>query len=137
MQAQVGSGEDAGGGEDARVLDMEFRFADRDRQMTLPQQTGPVPEGGNTAAVQDSGGGLLAGAVPPEIDEVPAKTYPVLVGDGIPTASLGLRYNESGAHSSTYVALPGIGSPKQVQEIRQYVESRTFPEPYDVRRITT
>ncbi|MFE3199181.1 hypothetical protein [Embleya sp. NPDC059237] len=119
MQAQVGSGEDAGGGEDARVLDMEFRFADRDRRMTLPQQTGPVPAGGGTAAVQDSGGGLLAGAVPPEIDEVPAKTYPVLVGDGIPTA------------------LPGIGSPKQVREIRQKVESRTFPEPYDVRRITT
>jgi tetratricopeptide (TPR) repeat protein len=53
------------------------------------------------------------------------------------TASLGLRYNESGAYSTAYVELPGIGSPQQVREIGRYVESRIFPERYDVRRFVT
>ncbi|MGW4030990.1 tetratricopeptide repeat protein [Streptomyces sp. NPDC004838] len=53
------------------------------------------------------------------------------------TASLGLRYNESGAYSTAYVELPGIGSPEQVREIGRYVESRIFPERYDVRRFVT
>ncbi|MFI1177624.1 hypothetical protein [Streptomyces melanogenes] len=53
------------------------------------------------------------------------------------TASLGLRYNESGAYSTAYVELPGIGTPQQVRELGRYVESRIFPERYDVRRFVT
>ncbi|QJS99043.1 tetratricopeptide repeat protein [Streptomyces asoensis] len=53
------------------------------------------------------------------------------------TASLGLRYNEAGAYSTAYVELPGIGTPNQVKEIGRYVESRIFPERYDVRKFVT
>ncbi|MFF0448899.1 tetratricopeptide repeat protein [Streptomyces sp. NPDC004609] len=49
------------------------------------------------------------------------------------TASLTLRYNEAGASSTRTVELTGIGTPKQVQEIGRYVESRTFPERHVVR----
>ncbi|QJS99045.1 tetratricopeptide repeat protein [Streptomyces asoensis] len=53
------------------------------------------------------------------------------------TASLGLRYNEAGAYSTAYVEVPGIGTPNRVMEIVRYVESRAFPERYDVRKIMT
>lgn len=53
------------------------------------------------------------------------------------TASLGLRYNEAGAYSTAYVEVPGIGTPNQVMEIVRYVESRAFPERYDVRKMMT
>jgi tetratricopeptide (TPR) repeat protein len=53
------------------------------------------------------------------------------------TASLGLRYNEAGAYSTAYAELPGIGTPNQVKEIGRYVESRIFPERYDVRKFVT
>nr|MDT0515705.1 tetratricopeptide repeat protein [Streptomyces sp. DSM 41633] len=53
------------------------------------------------------------------------------------TASLGLRYNESGAYSTAYVELPGIGTPQQVKNLGRYVESRIFPERRDVRGIMT
>jgi hypothetical protein len=40
------------------------------------------------------------------------------------TATLGLRYNQSGESSARYVELLGIGTPGQVRQLRQYVESR-------------
>jgi hypothetical protein len=49
------------------------------------------------------------------------------------TASLGLRYNDTGAFSARYVELPGIGSPRKVGDIGRYVESRVFPERCPVR----
>ncbi|ACZ91455.1 hypothetical protein Aros01_01023 [Streptosporangium roseum] len=49
------------------------------------------------------------------------------------TASLGIRYNDNGASSVTYIEMSGVGTPARVKGIGHYLESRIPAERLPIR----